>query len=52
MSVVRHNEVGTRLHVDKCSPNGHVKGLMAYFGFEEKEGEDHGDTILATLQHG
>ena len=33
------DEVGTRLHVDKCSLNGHVKGLMAYFGFEEEEGE-------------
>ncbi|KAL1525306.1 hypothetical protein AB1Y20_020167 [Prymnesium parvum] len=35
-------DAGVRLHVDKCLLNNHVKGLMAYFGFDEED-ELHGE---------
>ena len=30
-------EAGVRLELERCSLNGHVKGLVAYFGFEEED---------------
>ena len=33
-------EAGTKLEVEKCMLNDHVKGLMAYFGFDEEGDEE------------
>ena len=33
--------MGKPLQFERCTLNGHVKGLVAYFGFEE-EGEEEG----------
>ena len=31
-------ELGVRVEIETCCLNGHVKGLVAYFGFEEGDG--------------
>ena len=35
-------EAGVPLEIEVCKLNGHVKGLMAYFGFSEEEEEEEG----------
>ena len=42
-------EHGVPLEIERVSLNGHEKGLMAYFGFEEEEEEDGDDGDEAPL---
>ena len=37
------DEAGVRLQVERCSLNGHEKGLVAYYGFEEEDWEGDED---------